>query len=640
MNKQQRGNHLIKAAGFLLLLGWLGTAMALLPQSISYQGYLTNTDGTPVDTTTNITFRLYNVDAGGVPLWENTLSVPVEKGFFSVELGAASPFPLGLFDDPLWLGIEVGADGEMTSRKALTSVGFAFRAERVEIDEDTLANLGCTADQVAKWDSGASAWICADDLSGGSTDWASLTGVPAGFADNIDNDTLTSQICQVSEVLKSDGSGGWLCSADDNSGDITAVTAGAGLMGGASSGDVDLTANFAGSGAASTVARSDHNHAADLANLQGQINDLQSQINALQDKLEKVSVSTDGNQIYITDANLHIVSGSGATEWPGNGRGNLIVGYNELRNVNSPKSCSLGEATTQEECDAIDAVWAVNHKRGSHNIVVGAYHNYSRYGGIVVGDANTISGEYASVSGGVNNIASGDAASVSGGESNTASGPYASVSGGQGNKASGGLASVSGGQRNTASGVWSSVAGGGGFEAGDGNEAFASLSVILGGRGNLAGDPAKTDHIIGKNATVSGGYLNWASGYDASVSGGQHNHAFADLSAILGGKYNTTGDTASGNHAIGETSTVSGGDSNTAKGLTSMVSGGVANIAGGYRSAISGGLANATSAEGSTVSGGASNSATGRFSVVGGGQSDQAATDYSWCAAGLGTCAP
>jgi len=185
MSKQQRGNNLIKAIGFFVLLGWLGAAMAVIPQSINYQGYLTNTDGTPVDATTNITFRLYNVDAGGVPLWENTLSVPVEKGFFSVELGAASPFPLGLFDDPLWLGIEVGADGEMTSRKALTSVGFAFRAERAEIDEDTLASLGCAMNQVAKWDGGASAWICAADDTG-SSDWTGLTNIPAGFADNVE----------------------------------------------------------------------------------------------------------------------------------------------------------------------------------------------------------------------------------------------------------------------------------------------------------------------------------------------------------------------------------------------------------------------------------------------------------------------
>ena len=39
-------------------------------------------------------------------------------------------------------------------------------------------------------------------------------------------------------------------------------------------------------------------------------------------------------------------------------------------------------------------------RTGSHNVVVGQSHNFSRFGGLVVGRFNTISGEFASVSGG------------------------------------------------------------------------------------------------------------------------------------------------------------------------------------------------------------------------------------------------
>jgi hypothetical protein len=45
---------------------------------------------------------------------------------------------------------------------------------------------------------------------------------------------------------------------------------------------------------------------------------------------------------------------------------------------------------------------------GSHNVVVGQQHNFSRFGGIVVGLRNKISGDESVVSGGLNRTAAGD----------------------------------------------------------------------------------------------------------------------------------------------------------------------------------------------------------------------------------------
>jgi hypothetical protein len=154
-----------------------------------------------------------------------------------------------------------------------------------------------------------------------------------------------------------------------------------------------------------------------------------------------------GNEVIITGANLSIVNGLGQIDCfdaqgdpipdcP-NGLGNLIVGYNELRDE------------PPEE----------NIRTGSHTVVVGQFNNFSTSGGLVVGAVNEIRGNFAVVSGGNRNTASGAVATVCGGTENTASGNLAVVSGGSGNTASGDYSSVSGGFQRTAAGKFDWVAG-------------------------------------------------------------------------------------------------------------------------------------------------------------------------------------
>jgi hypothetical protein len=217
---------------------------------------------------------------------------------------------------------------------------------------------------------------------------------------------------------------------------------------------------------------------------------------ALEKKLSAMTVDDAANEVVITGANLRIVNGLGSTETT-NGLGNLIVGYNELR----------GDGFTDT-------------RTGSHNVVVGRENNFSRFGGIVVGQFNEISGDWSSVSAGNGNTASGLFSSVSAGDNNTASGRFSSVSGGGSNTASGDWSSVSGGVFHTASGI---------------------------------------------DSSVSGGANNTASGINSSVSGGLQNTASSGHSSVSGGENNT---------ASGPISSVSGGENNTASGLFSSVSGG------------------------------------------------------------------
>ena len=126
--------------------------------TISYQGRLADADGTPITDTVNMEFRLYDVAAGGIFLWEElwtgSNSVQVSDGLFNVMLGSLDPIPQSVITehDSLFLGITVGTDDEMTPRVQLGSVPFAVQAltvpdgsvttEKIADEAVTQAKLG------------------------------------------------------------------------------------------------------------------------------------------------------------------------------------------------------------------------------------------------------------------------------------------------------------------------------------------------------------------------------------------------------------------------------------------------------------------------------------------------------------------
>ncbi|MFV1979930.1 MAG: hypothetical protein ACC655_02160, partial [Rhodothermia bacterium] len=75
-----------QAAAILVLVFVAGTARAqsLPPAAISFQGYLTDSTGTPIDTTKNIRIRLYDAVVAGTQLWDRTYnSVGIQGGRFN-----------------------------------------------------------------------------------------------------------------------------------------------------------------------------------------------------------------------------------------------------------------------------------------------------------------------------------------------------------------------------------------------------------------------------------------------------------------------------------------------------------------------------------------------------------------------------
>jgi hypothetical protein len=102
-------------------------AQAIMDDGFWYQGQLTDGDGNPLaNTDVNVTFRLYDVSVGGVPLDTNLVAVNTDSnGLFNEEVDFNNP---DLFDGrALYLGLQVdGEASEMTPRQYLRVVPYAM----------------------------------------------------------------------------------------------------------------------------------------------------------------------------------------------------------------------------------------------------------------------------------------------------------------------------------------------------------------------------------------------------------------------------------------------------------------------------------------------------------------------------------
>jgi hypothetical protein len=263
---------------------------------------------------------------------------------------------------------------------------------------------------------------------------------------------------------------------------------------------------------------------------------LNTRLTAVEAKTQFQSADSAARSTTFSRCNLIVNDGGGSTDTlvtnaAGNGLGNLIIGYNQ-----GGRADASGDIRT-----------------GSHNLILGDGNNYSSYGGLVVGFLNTISAQYACVSGGSFNAASGQYASVSGGYGNLAGSYFASVSGGNQNIANNLYSSISGGNGNTASGQYASVSGG------NGNAASNTYSSVSGGAQNTAGgiyssvSGGQSSTASGQYTSVSGGYQNAARGNNATVSAGYGNTADGYVASISGGIGNSVG-------VLAHYATVSGGN--------------------------------------------------------------------------------
>ena len=274
----------------------VGSTMSLL---MKYQARLLDpaTGDPKPDGAYSMTFSIYAISTGGTALWSETKDVEVEGGLFNTILGDVVSLSQSIFTgQDLWLGIKVGADAETSPRQQLLPMPYAIYArnadtvdgmegtdleESAEIDADIGAHAAIADAHHARY-ADAEAWaaVLVNDGAGSSLDadlfdgldssaFGDITAVAAGTglsgggtsgAVTLSADTTYLQrrvigTCASGNAIRVGGAYGTVtCEAHDD----TTYTAGTSL----SLSDTTFIVNFAGSGPATTVARSEHNHSA------------------------------------------------------------------------------------------------------------------------------------------------------------------------------------------------------------------------------------------------------------------------------------------------------------------------------------------------------------------------------------------
>src|SRR5579859_1081997 len=112
-------------------------SQAIVPRLIKFSGVLRDILGHPMTGPLDVTFALYDKEAGGDPLWYETQTVQADQlGRYTALVGAmhTDGLPVELFTsgEAHWLGIQVGHEQELQPRVLLVSVPYALKAGDAE----------------------------------------------------------------------------------------------------------------------------------------------------------------------------------------------------------------------------------------------------------------------------------------------------------------------------------------------------------------------------------------------------------------------------------------------------------------------------------------------------------------------------
>ncbi len=120
-----------------------------VPAQINFQGTLEDVDG-PVTDILAMTFRLFDTDSGGTPLWEEEQEVDIDQGIYNVILGTGvthasyGTMEEAIFSsDVLWIEVHISGEASaMSPRQTITSTAFAMKSGDADsLEGNTTADL-------------------------------------------------------------------------------------------------------------------------------------------------------------------------------------------------------------------------------------------------------------------------------------------------------------------------------------------------------------------------------------------------------------------------------------------------------------------------------------------------------------------
>jgi hypothetical protein len=403
--ERMRRNVWLTVLSFVLALAAAQTAAADVPHQMHYQGHLTDSGGSPLDTTISMTFAIYNDSStGSLVLWTETqTSVEVSGGLFNVLLGSVTPIPDTVFDsDWTWLGIQIGSDPEIIPRTKLVTVPYAFRVGTVDgstggvISGDVSIQSDLDLDGDLRVN--GKARIGPDNINTGDYAFAAGSGNSATGNGSAVGGGAENQALFISSGVQPDPPGGFSTVGGGNNnralGDFSTVGGGEG-----NTAQAGWTPTYGGH---STVGGGEDNSA-----------------------FAKWS-TVGGGQLDSALAEYATVGG---------GHGNR-AGTGTLINPDSGQGATVAGGRLNWASGNYSAICGgfLNQARGDNCAVGGGYSNLAGNWECTVGGGylNTANGFQSTVSGGYQNTANGHRSSSGGGMYNAANGDYSVVPGGQG----------------------------------------------------------------------------------------------------------------------------------------------------------------------------------------------------------------